>query len=50
MSNVIAYLVDLSTEQKRMFQEMSVKVTEIDDQINLILFRVTELAKKLDKE
>ena len=50
MSNVLAYLVDLSNEQKRMFQEMSTKVTEIDDQISLIMFRIMELSKKLDKD
>ena len=50
MTNVIQYLVELSNEQKHMFQEMSSKVTDLEDRIDLILFRISELSDKLDRE
>lgn len=50
MTNVIQYLVELSNEQKHMFQEMNSKVTDIEDQIDLILFRISELSDKFDRE
>ena len=50
MTNVIQYLVELSNEQKHMFQEMTSKVTDIEDQIELILFRISEVSDKINRE
>jgi hypothetical protein len=48
MSNVITYLVEMSNEQKAMFQEMQKQVIAIKDDIDLIVFRIKELSDKLD--
>jgi hypothetical protein len=50
MTNVISYLIELSNEQKHMFEEMSKKVSDIEDHIDLILFRIQELSNKFNKE
>jgi|TARA_R110000765_G_scaffold241809_1_gene344504 hypothetical protein len=49
MTNVIAYLVQLSNEQKYMFKDVTERVDEIDDSIKLILFKLDELTNKIDQ-
>lgn len=50
MTNVISYLIELSSEQKQMFEDMSKKVADIEDHIDLILFRIQELSDKFNQE
>tara|TARA_R110002020_G_scaffold157006_1_gene339264 strand:+ start:337 stop:474 length:138 start_codon:yes stop_codon:yes gene_type:complete len=45
MTNVIQYLIQLSNEQKAMFQEVTQRVDEIDEKIQRI---VETLEDKLD--
>jgi methyl-accepting chemotaxis protein len=47
VTNVIAYLIQLSNEQKAMFQEVTEQVNKIDDNIQLIVLKLEELTDKI---
>ena len=49
MSNVIEYLLQLSQEQKAMFQSMSDRVDDMEDHVKVILIRVQEVHDKLGR-
>ena len=49
MSNVITYLVEMSNEQKAMFKDMSKRVVDINDMLDLIVNRLKELSDKVER-
>ena len=49
MTNVIEYLLQLSQEQKAMFQAMSDRVDDMEDHVKVILIRVQEVHDKLGR-
>ncbi len=50
MTNVIQYLIELSNEQKEMFSQMSEKVQDVEDKMEVILFRIEELSNKVNRD
>lgn len=49
MTNVIEYLLQLSQEQKAMFQSMSDRVDDMEDHVKVILIRVQEVHDELGR-
>jgi len=49
MTNVIEYLLQLSQEQKAMFQSMSERVDDMEDNVKVILLRIEEIHGKLER-
>ena len=50
MTNVIQYLIELSNEQKEMFSQMTEKVQDVEDKMEVILFRIEELSNKVNRD
>lgn len=49
MTNVIEYLLQLSQEQKAMFQSMSDRVDDMEDHVKVILIKIQEIHGKLER-
>ena len=49
MTNVLQYLLQLSEEQKAMFQSMSERVDDMEDHVIVILVKIQEVHNKLDQ-
>jgi hypothetical protein len=49
MTNVIEYLLQLSQEQKAMFQSMSERVDEMEDHVKVILIKIREIHEKFER-
>jgi|TARA_Y100000034_G_scaffold443_1_gene576 hypothetical protein len=49
MTNVLQYLLQLSEEQKAMFQSMSDRVDDMEDHVKVILVKIQEVHNKLDQ-
>ena len=49
MTNVIQYLVQLSEEQKAMFNSMLERVDDMEDHVKVILLKIEQLQTKIDQ-